>query len=72
MLQKASQEGIICGLDWFMAIHHRRLRSYAFMPSLAGQQSVMPKERARACVIDYFLLGVRTRPRCLWTCLLCV
>jgi len=39
MLEKAAQEGIICGLDWFMAIHHRRLRSYGMMPSLAGQQS---------------------------------
>jgi hypothetical protein len=42
--QQAAEEGIICGLDWFMAIHHRRLRSYAWMPSLAGQQADLAED----------------------------
>jgi len=68
MLQKAAQEGIICGLDWFMAIHHRRLRSYAFMPSLAGQQSVMPQfslsPNMRASIVKHDALIVTIQPTC--------
>jgi GR25 family glycosyltransferase involved in LPS biosynthesis len=37
LLEAAGREGVICGLDWFMAIQHSRLRAFAFMPSLAGQ-----------------------------------
>jgi len=41
LIAKAEEEGIICGMDWFMAIQHRRMNSFAFMPSLAGQLDAM-------------------------------
>ncbi len=38
LLEAAARDGVICGLDWFMAIQHGRLRAYALMPALAGQK----------------------------------